>query len=168
MAHISIRLALLGGVFEYTETGLLDKTHLHFYTLAEVNRVFSDAGMKLDRLEFVEKDYPKPLIEKELKKWGLKANEDFYKRAQSAEVSAFQFVGSALLSSDIKKTKLKQFGPIDLFEGFHKDVVSGYELEIKRLKEIEQDYIRLRSKLEELKKSPHKVLIRKIKNKIKN
>ena len=66
MGHISVRLYLLRGELDYGETGLLDKTHLHFYTLEEVQRVFAEAQLEIDHLDFVDKDYPKSLIKKEL------------------------------------------------------------------------------------------------------
>ena len=59
MAHISVRLALLQGDFEYTQTGLLDKTHIHFYDQREVERVFNEAGYEITNLEFVKRTTPK-------------------------------------------------------------------------------------------------------------
>lgn len=44
IAHGSIRLALMQGDFRYTESGLLDKTHLRFFTRATLDSLFSDAG----------------------------------------------------------------------------------------------------------------------------
>lgn len=134
MGHIGIRLALLAGDFEYTETGLLDKTHLHFYTQPEVKRVYESAGYRINHLDFVKKDYPKELLKKYLEKYGLKANEDFYKRMAQTDASAFQFVGTAIPAS-VKNHKLKQFGPIDLFEKFHEDTKKNYESEISNLNE---------------------------------
>src|SRR6185437_1634404 len=61
MGHIAVRLDLLEGNFPITETGLLDKTHLHFYTQEEVERVFGEAGYAIKNLDFVKKDYPKAL-----------------------------------------------------------------------------------------------------------
>jgi 2-polyprenyl-3-methyl-5-hydroxy-6-metoxy-1,4-benzoquinol methylase len=44
VAHGSVRLALLQGRFEYTEVGLLDRTHLRFFTSTTVDNLFADAG----------------------------------------------------------------------------------------------------------------------------
>ncbi len=44
IAHASIRLALIGGEFRYTPLGLLDKTHLRFYTRETLGELFRDAG----------------------------------------------------------------------------------------------------------------------------
>ena len=133
MGHIGVRLALLTGEFEYTETGLLDKTHLHFYTQKEVVRVFELAGYSITKLDFVEKDYPRKLIEKQLSSNGLKASSKFYKKMSQTDASAFQFVGVAE-PAKIRVHKLKQFGPIDLFEKFYEDTKSGYEEQIRNLK----------------------------------
>ncbi len=38
------------GDFEYQESGLLDKTHLHFYTVNSLPKTLSTAGWKIDRI----------------------------------------------------------------------------------------------------------------------
>jgi 2-polyprenyl-3-methyl-5-hydroxy-6-metoxy-1,4-benzoquinol methylase len=45
VAHGSIRLALLDGRFDYRELGLLDATHLRFFTRGSVHAVFREAGL---------------------------------------------------------------------------------------------------------------------------
>ncbi len=40
----------LKGDFEYQESGLLDKTHLHFYTVNSLPKVLSEQGWKVDNL----------------------------------------------------------------------------------------------------------------------
>ncbi len=49
VAHWSIRLKLLLGRFDYEESGILDRTHLHFYTLGTARELLEQAG--LDVLE---------------------------------------------------------------------------------------------------------------------
>src|SRR5918997_944972 len=44
IAHGSVRLALLQGRFEYRSLGLLDNTHLRFFTRASAGQLFEDAG----------------------------------------------------------------------------------------------------------------------------
>jgi len=44
VAHGSLRLALLGGDFRYTPTGLLDDTHLRFFTQESLLTLFEQAG----------------------------------------------------------------------------------------------------------------------------
>lgn len=44
LMHISVMEELLQGDFTYTETGLLDKTHIHFFTYNEIVRMFCKAG----------------------------------------------------------------------------------------------------------------------------
>jgi 2-polyprenyl-3-methyl-5-hydroxy-6-metoxy-1,4-benzoquinol methylase len=134
MGHISVRLELLQGNFDYTETGLLDKTHLHFYTQKEVVRVFNEAGYDIEQMDFVQKDYPKALLKQYLKKYGMSADETFYERMQATDASTFQFIGVAR-PAKVKHHKLQTFGPIDLFETFHTDTVKGHEI---RIAELEQ------------------------------
>lgn len=44
VAHASVRLALLAGEFRYRPTGLLDETHLRFFTRASLQDLFESAG----------------------------------------------------------------------------------------------------------------------------
>ena len=44
VAHISVRLALLSGEFRYRDLGLLDDTHLRFFTRSSIVDLFESAG----------------------------------------------------------------------------------------------------------------------------
>jgi 2-polyprenyl-3-methyl-5-hydroxy-6-metoxy-1,4-benzoquinol methylase len=44
IAHGSVRLSLLGGEFRYRDNGLLDRTHLRFFTRETVHDLFESSG----------------------------------------------------------------------------------------------------------------------------
>jgi 2-polyprenyl-3-methyl-5-hydroxy-6-metoxy-1,4-benzoquinol methylase len=48
VAHYGVRLRLLAGRFEYTETGIMDRTHLRFFTRASAKRLFEEAGFHVE------------------------------------------------------------------------------------------------------------------------
>jgi SAM-dependent methyltransferase len=50
VAHGDLRLALLAGRFEYRRLGLLDETHLRFFTHATVRALFEGAGYAVHRV----------------------------------------------------------------------------------------------------------------------
>ena len=47
VANVAVRLALLAGRFEYAETGILDRTHLRFYTRRSARRLVENAGFRI-------------------------------------------------------------------------------------------------------------------------
>jgi 2-polyprenyl-3-methyl-5-hydroxy-6-metoxy-1,4-benzoquinol methylase/glycosyltransferase involved in cell wall biosynthesis len=47
VAHISVRLALLAGKFPYSQTGLLDQTHLRFITRESLEKLMEDADLAI-------------------------------------------------------------------------------------------------------------------------
>ncbi len=47
IANITIRLGLLFGVFEYRDRGILDHTHLRFYTTRTIRREIERAGFRI-------------------------------------------------------------------------------------------------------------------------
>ena len=48
--HISVMKQLLRGEFRYTDVGLLDKTHIHFFTAKEIVRMFEQAEYTLEEM----------------------------------------------------------------------------------------------------------------------
>lgn len=51
VAHGSVRLALMTGRFDYNDIGILDRTHLRFFTVHSVQELFAAAGYAVERLE---------------------------------------------------------------------------------------------------------------------
>ncbi len=60
IANIYIRFKLLFGHFDYTDVGILDKTHLHFYTLKTLRQLISNVNLKIIKLEAA--PIPLPLV----------------------------------------------------------------------------------------------------------
>jgi len=58
IAHLWVRLKLLFGSFEYRERGVLDRTHLRFFTLASFRRFLEEAGLSIEELDTT----PPPLM----------------------------------------------------------------------------------------------------------
>lgn len=102
MSHMSVRLMLLEGNFTYGETGLLDKTHLHFYDRHEIEKVFHQAGFKIDDLDWVSRDMPKEILEQKLKKQGLTPSSQFLEIRNNVDAAAYQYVGSATANANMK------------------------------------------------------------------
>lgn len=47
IANITVRVGLMFGVFEYRERGILDNTHLRFYTLRTIRREIENSGFRV-------------------------------------------------------------------------------------------------------------------------
>lgn len=60
VAHVWVRLNLLLGRFEYSQSGILDETHLHFYTLASSKKLVTDSGLEI--ISISSTPAPLPLI----------------------------------------------------------------------------------------------------------
>src|SRR5262249_16497031 len=55
VAHLSVRLALLQGRFPYGANGVLDRTHLRFFTLESIERLLDDAGFVIGQIHRTQK-----------------------------------------------------------------------------------------------------------------
>ena len=92
IAHISVRLALLGGEFRYRELGLLDDTHLRFFTRESIVDLFESSGFVIStwlrrRIELDDAEiHPRVNVPDEL---------DAELRADP-EATTYQFVVSAI------------------------------------------------------------------------
>src|SRR5947207_1912314 len=47
IANVTVRLGLLFGVFEYRDRGILDYTHLRFFTMRTIRREVENAGFHI-------------------------------------------------------------------------------------------------------------------------
>jgi 2-polyprenyl-3-methyl-5-hydroxy-6-metoxy-1,4-benzoquinol methylase len=89
VAHGSVRLALLSGRFSYTDRGLLDRTHLRFFTRDTLERLFDEAGFVITALERIEApiDGTEVKFDPELAPDGLMAS-----LREDPEATTYQFV----------------------------------------------------------------------------
>ena len=158
MAYLAVRLDLLEGRFEYTKTGLLDNTHLHYYDRVEIERVISEAGYNLQTLDYVAKDYPRSIIDETLSGMGLSANESFYSRMSSPEAAAFQWIGMAQYTGKKSIVRRREFGPVDKFEILIHEVDAAHAVELRtrdeQIVELESINQRLRGRITELCEHP--------------
>ncbi len=53
VAHWSVRARLLRGRFDYEDSGILDRTHLRFYTRDTAHAMLEDAGLKVQEMDLV-------------------------------------------------------------------------------------------------------------------
>lgn len=57
IAFGGVRLALLNGAFDYVDSGLLERTHLRFFTLASARRLFSYLNVYPERILSLERSF---------------------------------------------------------------------------------------------------------------
>ena len=103
MAHTWVRLNLLKGDFTQTETGLLDKTHIHFYDVKELERVLDEAGFALERYDSTVVNIPRKMVRDRLGELGLSAEERFFDYMNDSFGHIYQFVGKAVVAAPTRK-----------------------------------------------------------------
>jgi glycosyltransferase involved in cell wall biosynthesis/2-polyprenyl-3-methyl-5-hydroxy-6-metoxy-1,4-benzoquinol methylase len=94
-AHTAIRLEVLEGRFTYEKTGLLDETHLHFYTHASLRGLLSRSGYAIDELTYTFQDVPDKIIRERLARISIEPSERLLNLLHSPEAIAFQFIAVA-------------------------------------------------------------------------
>jgi hypothetical protein len=95
VSHGSLRLALLGGDFRYRESGLLDETHLRFFTHAGVQDLFEESGYVVTHwlrqrvdVDAAEISAPPGSVPDAVREW----------LAADPEVTTYQFIVQAVAS----------------------------------------------------------------------
>lgn len=92
IAHLSIRVELMEGGFTYEKLGLMDDTHLKYFTKKTIHEMFEAAGLHIQRLEATLYDLPEDRITERLRAVGLETTPEFWKRMNGDEARAYQYV----------------------------------------------------------------------------
>lgn len=104
VAHAAVRLALLGGSFDYVDAGLLDTTHLRMYTRKSLEELLEKAGLvpvELERTLLAVKDTEIPV-----RAQGLVTPDLITAAENEPEGMTYQFVVKALPLAQGKHKKL--------------------------------------------------------------
>ncbi len=145
MAHLSTRLDLLGGDFPYTETGLLDKTHLHFYDRVEIDNLFADAGFDIIEERPVVVEYPQLWVRDRLAQLGLSATPEFHELMRETESQVFQYVGAAVPTNRANPSSTRQRAiPNDEIIGYVAALLEHIAHLEKQFNELHTEFMRAR------------------------
>lgn len=91
IAHMSTRFELLQGSFEYESMGILDNTHLQYFTLQSFIGKAQAAGYSVVRVDCSVNDFPHEVAQKILDNVGLKATPKFWEQMEKIEARAYQY-----------------------------------------------------------------------------
>ncbi len=136
MEHMSVRLDVMEGKFGYGKTGLLDATHLHYYTKKEISRVFAEAGYEIKHLEWVHRDIPSPILSKRLQAMGLGITKKFIDKSKKVEAAAYQYIGIAVPTpKELRKVQIPKVSPAtDDMEKYIKSIQEEYNNSVVRIR----------------------------------
>jgi 2-polyprenyl-3-methyl-5-hydroxy-6-metoxy-1,4-benzoquinol methylase len=139
VAHASVRLNLLAGTFAYVEEGLLDATHLRFFTLASIAELFNRNGFEIRDLYRARSG----LFSTEIKLAPAQVNAFAVRQVvQDQEATSYQFVFRAFPSgrsnelADLRDPafdaarELREFHALCMkraWEAFHRQAGGRYE-----------------------------------------
>lgn len=101
VAHASVRLELLTGEFEYEKTGILDESHLRFFTKKSIVRLLDSCGYYIEHIDTVSKGLTKKTIQKFLSKINIYASDKLIKLFNHPESLAYQYIVVASIKKPI-------------------------------------------------------------------
>jgi len=100
VAHTSVRLELLLGSFRSEPTGILDTTHLHFYTRETLHDLFASSGFAVESWDCTTHQIADHVIEDYLERAGLSYTQELREQFALFEAMAYQFIVTARPASD--------------------------------------------------------------------
>lgn len=135
IAHMSIRLELLKGDFIYESMGILDNTHLQYFTLKTFTAAAKNAGFDAELVDYTVNDIPKDITQKYLDSLGLTATDAFWKITEELESRAYQYKfvlrqGKAKAKAKASRGKAKLEKPLQ----FRDEIISDYESQLAGVK----------------------------------
>ena len=150
IAHLSARLKLINGNFDYEKLGIFDNTHLHFYTQKTAVQLFKETNLCITYLEGSITYIPKETIEKFLLSAGLISKD--LSKIVNPDSLIYQFVIKAKPGyKESKKTKTDPkrkliINPFNEISGIDNQI-KRYEDELKKKQDKLKEEIEQRDKL---------------------
>lgn len=95
IAHASVRLELLNGHFDYEKAGILDTTHLKFFTLKSIQATLAKVGYTLQDVDYTWHDLPDEVIARYLQAAGLDVTPQALAKFHEPDAIAYQFILAA-------------------------------------------------------------------------
>ena len=151
IAHASVRLALLAGEFRYREWGLLDDTHLRFFTRASIQDLFEGTGYVVthclrQRLDVGETEIKVPQVSETVREW----------LASDPEATTYQFVLRALVSDAASQRMLRE--ALDELEELRPDRDAASQLaaareELAELRPLREETVALSAEIEAVRRA---------------
>lgn len=121
IAYGAVRIALLNGNFDYVNSGLLEKTHLRFFTLKTIKELFSKSKLNIDKIFYLQRSYLKTEIRMLKLDFGL----NIFNHIQKDKLSnVYQFL--LVLSKTSLKTEEKYLGRKISFKDFVQNRLKHY------------------------------------------
>ncbi len=106
VAHGSVRLSLMLGVFEYESLGILDETHLRFFTRDSMKRLLADCGYAVEETRAISRAVDPVLTARVAEHLGMEDRLDrFAKVLAETETDAYQYVMKAV-PSDLDEARV--------------------------------------------------------------
>jgi 2-polyprenyl-3-methyl-5-hydroxy-6-metoxy-1,4-benzoquinol methylase len=139
MAHISVRIDLLAGKFNYRQTGLLDYTHLHFYTKHSLERTLHAGGFSIVESSNTSITYPERLLEMKLSELALTPLRGFKEKITDSYGDVYQFIGVAEPSTTHKKSV--PFSKKNPHETHYKLIDKTFDDQAKLIESLKQELI---------------------------
>lgn len=102
MANNSVRMQLLQGDFDYEPSGLLDETHLHYYTDKTIDKMIKDSGMYLQDITSTQNDISSQVIKEVVSRVGLNYTKEFDNYLNSGNAIAYQYIGTIGKTKSLK------------------------------------------------------------------
>lgn len=141
IAHVSVRLELLSGKFIPEKIGILDDTHLKYFTKESFSGLVNSVGYKIKWLSQSSFDFPETMIKKFLDELGIKPSKKLMTTLSSPDSIAHQYIFEIVPADKNVKIDRGNEKPIYVVREFLNSIEKDHE-------KFKQDEIRNKKILE--------------------
>lgn len=148
ITHQSVVLELLAFQWNYEESGILDKTHLHFFDYNGIIKLVENSGLYIEKIDFSIVDIPDQKILDDLSKMNFQASEKklLLKILNRPQHKIFQYI---ILATNKKPQRYQSFLKKQTIFKPVKDWINYWEQTLDKYKNTE----RISHELNEIKNS---------------